>query len=50
MGQHGLLTSLSPILSYMPFHAKQVDSWILAVAFAWSMIAPKVLTNRSFDY
>jgi len=29
---------------------KIVDSWILAVAFAWSMIAPKVLTNRSFDY
>ena len=28
----------------------QVDSWILALAYGWSMIAPKVLTGRSFDY
>ena len=28
----------------------QVDSWILALAYGWSMIAPKVLTGRSFDH
>ena len=27
---------------------KVVDGWILAVAFGWAMIAPKVLTNRDF--
>lgn len=27
---------------------KVVDSWLLALAFGWSMIAPKVLTGREF--
>jgi len=27
---------------------KVVDSWMLAAAFGWSMIAPKVLTGREF--
>mmetsp|Transcript_4846 Transcript_4846/g.11681 ORF Transcript_4846/g.11681 Transcript_4846/m.11681 type:complete len:467 (-) Transcript_4846:948-2348(-) len=28
---------------------KVCDSWVLAVAYFWSMIAPKVLTGRNFD-
>jgi len=27
---------------------KVVDSWMLAAAFGWSMIAPKVLSGRDF--
>ena len=27
---------------------KIVACWVLALAYAWSMIAPKVLTNREF--
>jgi hypothetical protein len=27
---------------------KVIDAWILALAFGWSMIAPKVLTGREF--
>mmetsp|Transcript_47615 Transcript_47615/g.108532 ORF Transcript_47615/g.108532 Transcript_47615/m.108532 type:complete len:185 (+) Transcript_47615:20-574(+) len=28
---------------------KIADSWILAIAYLWAMVAPKVLSNRSFS-